>query len=307
MTIYQGDALEVLKTLESESIDCCVTSPPYWALRDYKVNGQLGLESTYQEYLSKLVAIFDEVKRVLKKTGSCWVVMGDTYGGGKGEPGRPGRSLYPNEKAKDAFYSRRVIGVEKSLCLIPSRFAIMMVDNSWILRNEIIWYKRNAMPSSAKDRFTIDSEKVFFFVKSKKYYFETQYEPILLKYMNRYKIPFGGHNHKSGQGAFDYSKPRMISPNPRGRIKRTVWDIPTETFSGAHFAIFPEKLIETPIKAGCPVSGGIVLDPFMGSGTTGVVAYKNGREFIGIELNPEYIKLAEERLRPYTTQTRLVV
>lgn len=265
--IHHGDALEVLRTFESESIDCCITSPPYFLLRDYGIKKQLGHERLYDDYIIKLVTIFQEVNRVLKKTGSCWVVIGDTY-------------------------------ENKGLLMIPYRFAIEMSRWGWILRNDIIWHKPNATPSSAKDRFTRDYELVFFFVKSHEYYFETQYEPMIEKYRNRYNIPFGGTNHKSGQGAFDYSKPRYIKPDPRGRIKRSVWNIPTETHSSMHFAVFPEKLVDIIIKSSCPPNG-IVLDPFMGSGSTGIVALKNTRKFIGIELNNDYIKIAEDRLKQY--------
>jgi site-specific DNA-methyltransferase (adenine-specific) len=218
-----------------------------------------------------MMAVFDEVKRVLKKTGTCWVVIGDTF------------------------------GHDKSLCMVPYQFAIAMKHHGWILRTDIFWQKPNVIPSSAHDRFTREVEYVFFFVKSKKYYFKTQYEPINMKYINRYDIPFGGYKHKSGQGAFDYTKPRMIKPNPNGRIKRSVWKIPTSMYKDAHFAVFPEELIETPILAGCPPNG-LILDPFAGSGTTAVVASKLGRNFFGIELNPEYIKLAEKRLAPYIGQ-----
>jgi DNA modification methylase len=270
--IHQGDALNVLKTFEPESIDCCVTSPPYWALRDYKVEGQLGLEPTFHEYIDKLCTIFDQVKRVLKKTGSCWVVLGDTY------------------------------SLEKSLCLIPERFVIEMINRGWILRNKIIWHKRNCMPSSAKDRFTVDHEFVYFFVKSQKYYFETQYEP--LEAPNRKQGDWVGGNKYIEQHTAVKNPGYHI--NPLGRIKRCVWRVSTKPYSGAHFAVFPEQLIETPIKATCPVDG-IVLDPFMGAGTTGLVALKNARRFVGIELNPEYIELANKRLKSLLLQTKLIV
>jgi len=162
--IICSNNLDILKTLPNESINCCITSPPYWALRDYGIDGQLGLEPTFQEYLDKLIAIFDEVKRVLRKDGTCWVVLGDTYSGGVNNNGS--KKVYGAKTLKPI----KAIGFQcKSLLQIPSRFSIMMTDHGWILRNEIIWYKPNAMPSSVKDRFTVDFEKVFFFVKNKKY------------------------------------------------------------------------------------------------------------------------------------------
>ena len=188
--ILHGPALEQLKTLESDSVDCCVTSPPYWALRDYKILGQLGLEPTFQEYITKLIEIFNQVKRVLKKEGSCWVNMGDTYSQGdtiSNRYGLSGSTLDAPIKHKADHFSRKVVQSipQKSLCLIPERFAIAMVDEGWILRNKIIWYKPNCMPSSAKDRFTVDWEYLFFFTKSQRYYFETQYE-VYDKPLNRW-------------------------------------------------------------------------------------------------------------------------
>jgi len=343
--IIQGDALEVLKTLENESIDCVITSPPYWALRDYGVEGQLGLEPTFQEYITKLCDIFDEVKRVLKKEGTCWVVIGDTYyGSGKGVGGdikkskesyqmpedwkRPSRDnfnkikvecvcLFCKQKFKgkpksqfcsttclnkmgNDFRSQNRQMPDKSLCQIPSRFTIEMTNRGWILRNEIIWHKPNCMPSSVKDRFTVNFEKVFFFVKNKKYWFETQYEKYTAP-MNRWggdKLKADGKSNWDNGTGQDTYRDRNMRPNEEGRNKRTVWTITTKPFKEAHFAVFPEALIEPMIKAGCPVNG-IVLDCFFGAGTTGVVSLKLDRKYLGIELNPEYIKIAQDRIKPY--------
>ena len=276
--IICGDAFSILKALDSESIDCCITSPPYWSLRDYKADGQLGREQMYTEYIDKLVEIFEQVKRVLKKTGSCWIVIADSY------------------------------DKNKSMVGIPERLCISMIDKGWTLRNKIIWWKRNATPSSAKDRFTSDWEYVLFFVKSENnYYFKTQYEPHNPKYDFRYKSPFGGTNNKSGQGAFDYTKARFLKQNPLGRIKRCVWDIPVKTYKGAHFAVYPTELVRRPLLASCPEGNGIVLDPFMGSGTTALVALQNARKFIGIELNPDYVKMSLQRVAPYLAQQKLFI
>jgi site-specific DNA-methyltransferase (adenine-specific) len=276
--IIQGDCLAVLKTLKSESIDCVITSPPYWALRDYGVKGQLGLEPTFQEYINKLCNIFDEIKRVLKKTGTCWVNLGDTYYGGGRNRGGDFKNMSIKQRsnrgtrdinATTSFKWNHELET-KNLCQIPFRFSIEMVNRGWILRNVIIWHKPNCMPSSVKDRFTVDFEYIFFFVKNKKYWFEKQYEPHLTQ-ENR-----------------DFL-------NPLGRNKRSVWSIPTKPYKEAHFATFPPALVAIPIKAGCP-RGGVLLDPFCGSGTTCAAAKKLGRNYIGIELNPNYIEMAERRI-----------
>lgn len=307
--IIQGDALEELKKLSDESIDCAITSPPYWALRDYGVKGQLGLEPTFQEYITKLCDMFDEVKRVLKKEGTCWVNIGDTYGGsGKGVNrngmdgstiGTTHRTKELNKLTKESWVFKeapKTTGdVDKSLCQIPSRFAIEMTNRGWILRNEIIWHKPNCMPSSADDRFTVDFEKVFFFVKSKKYYFEQQLEKSSWFEKDHRAIDGPTYGNKALQGEYAINKGGAFRDDGM-KNKRTVWRINTKGYSEAHFATFPEDLIVPMVKAGCP-KGGIVLDIFMGAGTTGLGAKKLGRNYLGIELNPEYIKIAEQRLR----------
>ena len=295
--IIQGDCLDVLKTIPDESVDCVVTSPPYWALRDYGVVGQLGLESTFQEYITKLCDIFDEVKRVLKKEGTCWVNIGDTYGG----TGNKGNSKDPKYKEGRNGQVKAInkSATQKSLCQIPSRFAIEMSNRGWILRNEIIWHKPNCMPSSVKDRFTVDFEKVFFFVKNKKYWFEQQLEKSI--WFEKDKRAITGGITKSGKSITSEGNQYQINKSGSfrkdgNRNKRCVWQIPTKPFKEAHFATYPETLIEPMIKAGCPENG-IVLDPFFGAGTTGLVAKKQNKNFIGIELNPDYIKIAEARLQ----------
>lgn len=421
--IMNGDALTHLKELPSESINCCMTSPPYWSLRDYgslveiiwdakegcehefeikeryvhrgstdvknsihaaihnenlkvdwkvqegfctKCNawkGQLGLEPTFDLYIKHLCDIFDEVKRVLRKDGTCWVNIGDTYCGG--HPGGSTHikdSKYDNPDVIPQIKDGRPAGKlkdynEKCMISIPARFQLEMINRGWILRNTIIWHKPNCMPSSVKDRFTVDFEYIFFFVKNKKYWFETQYENSLYKTeipeeisdRNQYlinklykikrdirdeKIAYSGksvnlnnyNNALANAKAYrtgleilqndehltkeeidflkDYTQNHFS--RPEGRNKRTVWTITTKPFKEAHFATYPEELCETPIKAGCPVNG-IVLDPFFGAGTTGLVALKQKKQFIGIELNPEYIKIAKERLKPYLEQEVLPI
>jgi DNA modification methylase len=299
--LIQGNSLDKLRELESESIDCCITSPPYFGLRDYKVDGQLGLEPTSQEYITKLVEVFDQVKRALKRPGSCWVVIGDSFGGGRGGPGSRSDFKTGEPSIEQGWYQRKAIkGMNKSLLVIPERFAIHMVDHGWLLRNKIVWHKPNCMPSSAKDRFTIDWEHVYFFTKSQKYFFETQYEPFETVDIN--KGPKFGGNRALEYGPKTYSGKKW-KPNRNGRIKRCVWTIPTGQFK-AHFAVFPPKLIEPMVKAGCPIDG-TILDPFCGTSTVGLVALKNARKYIGIDLNPDYLKLSKERLEPFSSQQTL--
>jgi len=320
--IICGDALTVLKTLPDNLVDCVMTSPPYWALRDYGIEGQLGLEPTFQEYINKLCDIFDEVKRVLKKEGTCWVNMGDVfassgsqrfdkekYGGKEGIHCGRARISHSTIKEQGRGITNQI--QHKCLLQIPSRFSIEMCNRGWILRNVIIWYKPNCMPSSARDRFTVDFEYLYFFVKNKKYYFERQFESQDTADKSNFYNPDNmpdkhpelergkeielqkGTSYGTGfGGAFGYPK-RLL--NPQGRNKRCVWKIPTQPYPEAHFATYPEKLCITPIKAGCK-EGGIVLDPFAGAGTTCLVAKKLNRQYIGIELNPEYIKIAEQRI-----------
>ena len=327
--ILQGDALTKLKEMPEKSINMCMTSPPYWALRDYGVEGQLGLEPTFDQYISNLCDIFDGVKRVLRDDGTCWVNLGDTYfgsGKGAGGDGKNKESFTFTEKEEricdncgktfigwkfQNFCGSACSGVDntprikkgklpdKTLTMIPMRFAIEMVNRGWILRNTIIWHKPNAMPSSVKDRFTVDFEYVFFFSKNKKYYFEQQLEPLKSNYELR--------TAKNGKGSGELgNNVRFGSNKEKGRNKRTVWKICPKPFREAHFAVYPEELCETPIKAGCP-DGGVVLDPFFGAGTTGLVALKQNKNYIGIELNKEYIDIAEKRLKPFKEQIKLQV
>lgn len=367
--ILQGDALEVLRQIPDESVDCIITSPPYYGLRDYGVEGQIGLESTLEEYLNKLLAITAECKRVLKKTGTMWWVHGDSYSAQRWTGNKKGQ---PMNKFKDGYRDinpPKNTGLpDKCLIMTPYRLVQRMIDGGWILRNIIIWYKPNCMPSSVKDRFTVDFEPVFFFVKNKKYYFKQLFEPHQWK--DKDNLNLVGKKCKM-ENQFNCSinwvgRKRAERYGKFGRNKRCVWRIPTRPFKGAHFAVFPPDLVQPMIEAGCPEfvckkcgkpreeiievirpndynpsaqdkrnegrgsmshhrplseifsvalrskrvskgltdcgcnagwDSGIVLDPFMGSGTTGVVALRMGRRFIGIELNPNYIKLAEERIK----------
>lgn len=327
--IYCEPNIETMKRMEDNSIDCLITSPPYWGLRDYGVEGQLGLESTFQEYLEKLWLIFDEVYRVLKKTGTCWVNLGDTYGGSGNRSGHTEETSNLNRLTigygATSGNQKSTKGFEKCLLGIPERFMLGMIDRGWIRRNTIIWHKRSCMPSSQKDRFTVDFEYVYFFTKEKKYYFDMQYEKANYdgrkdtimkgseKYANGYfptnvntqTLAIKGHERWktkyietdygwNGNGFKGHSGYNKLN-HPFVRSKRCVWSLSPEPMKEKHFATFPQSLVEPMIKAGCPKDG-IVYDPFMGSGTTGLVAKKLGRNYIGSEINPDYVKIAENRI-----------
>lgn len=297
--VLQGDCLEQLKTLPSESIHCCVTSPPYWGLRDYGVDGQIGLEKTPDEYVEKLVNVFREVKRVLKNDGTVWLNLGDSYaGGGQGghADGKVSKLVqYPH--VKKPFE----IGLKpKDLVGIPWRVAFALQADGWYLRSDIIWHKPNPMPESVTDRPTKSHEYIFLLAKSQKYYFDNESvgSPIQEDTAERYKSGWNGDGMRGfPSGPQNHIKKFMDPENKKREWSniRSVWTVTTKPFKEAHFATFPEKLIIPCIKAGCP-KGGVVLDPFSGSGTTGVVAEKLGREYIGIELNPQYIKMSEDRI-----------
>lgn len=215
--------------------------------------------------------MFDEVKRVLRPDGTLWVNLADTFSGGGGQQKTPKIRNKKTERFDGTRPSVPYTGIpRKSLCLIPFRFTAEMVRHGWLLRNVIIWHKPDATPESVKDRFTLDFEYLFFFAKSPRYYFKQQFEPS--------------------------TQPVTVRDRPEWRNKRSVWKIATKGFAGNHFAAYPEGLIETPILAGCP-EGGVVLDPFLGSGTTALVAERLGRRWIGIELNREYVQMAVDRLR----------
>lgn len=290
-------------------------------LKQYFIPCELGLESTFTEYINKLCDIFDEVKRVLKDEGTCWINLGDTYyGSGTGQDKSMSNGKYVKEHFKGMA---NALGVRdksfnyksKCLCMVPERFAIGMIDRGWILRNQIIWYKPNAMPHPVKDRFIVDFEKLFLFTKKKKYYFETQREPIKLDSIKRscrgriHQSQSSCGNWKQENVGYDdmmkkYKEGKLRGVNKDGRAKRAVWKINLKRGKYKHCAPFPPELIETPMKAGCPEKG-IVLDPFMGSGTTGIVCLKNNRNFIGFELNKEYAHISNKRIKEWESQRKL--
>ena len=264
--IIEGDALYAVGRLPSKSIQCVVTSPPYWGLRDYEIEGQIGLEPTLEQFLNHLVAIFSEIKRVLRDDGTLWLNIGDGYtSGNRGyrapDKKNPARAMSVRPDTPDGLKPKDLIGV-------PWHLAFRLQEDGWFLRSDIVWNKPNAMPESVKDRPTRSHEYLFLFSKNERYY---------------------------------YDRKAVLEEN--GRNRRSVWNINTLPFSGAHFATFPPKLIEPCILASTR-PGDYVLDPFFGSGTVGMVSKELDREYVGIELNPEYIAIASNRLR--TSEDRIL-
>lgn len=299
--IHNIDCMEGLKQLDDNSVHCCVTSPPYWGLRDYGVKGQIGLEKTPEEYVAKLVEIFREVRRVLRDDGTLWLNLGDSYAGNREKATKSATAIVGNTKADVCAKINKVTGhlKPKDLVGIPWRVAFALQAEGWYLRSDIIWEKPNAMPESVTDRPTKAHEYIFLLAKSRKYFYDAEAikEPANLMHRNRYSSPFNdGIKEMSGQGRPGNAKNTPgIKEYTGKRNKRTIWTVSTQSYKGAHFATFPPKLIEPCLLAGCPV-GGLALDPFIGSGTTAMVAIQNNRNFIGFELNTEYIELAKERI-----------
>lgn len=298
--ILQGDCLEVLRTLPENSVHCVVTSPPYWGLRDYGVEGQLGLESTPEAYVERMVAVFREVRRVLREDGTCWLNLGDSYASDtKGSGGPDSSSTLGGTKAENNGQRMALVKLRhglkpKDLVGIPWRVAFALQADGWWLRQDIIWHKPNPMPESVTDRCTKAHEYVFLLTKSARYYYDSLAvsEPSVTPGGNRAERT--DTTQLLGRNGDD-SRKRTGNPTGIFRNRRSVWTITTKPYSGAHFATMPPDLAELCVLAGCPV-GGTVLDPFAGSGTTLAVAKNNGRNGIGIELNPEYIELALDRL-----------
>lgn len=322
--ILVGDCVESMRKLPADSVQCVITSPPYWGLRDYGVDGQLGNEETFPEYLATMVGVFEEVRRVLRPDGTAWINMGDSYAGSWGAQGRKGQGMMLGRKIcharQIAAAARRKSGTgskdrtpgikPKDMVGQPWRLAFALQEAGWWLRRDIIWSKPNPMPESVYDRPTTAHEYIFLLTKSAKYFYNHA--------MAREAVT--GNSHPRGTGVNPKAEdPRQVREEKAtgekfGKPKqnasfaaacssnlmddrnyRSVWTIPTQPFSGSHFATFPEALVTRCITAGTR-PGDTVMDPFGGSGTTGKVAIEMGRHAILCELNPEYVKLIEQRL-----------
>lgn len=352
--IFEGDALTYLKSLPDKAINCCVTSPPYFNLRDYGMPGQIGLEDTPEKFIENLVAVFREVKRVLCDDGTLWVNIGDSYAAGAknrtDHQARHNSSLGGGKRtqAESLKQKNKIVGdlKAKDLIGIPWMLAFALRADGWYLRQDIIWSKPNPMPESVTDRCTKSHEYIFLLSKSAKYYYDADsiktkiadatVQRMLqqiedqkgssrergktngtMKAVGPGRTPRKGVDTNGGNQGSAAGIPAMAVHgngvkghsgyfDAQGNLigdgkanKKSVWSVTTKPFTEAHFATFPEELIIDCIKAGCPQCG-IVLDPFMGAGTTAIVAIKNNRNFIGSELNPEYIKIAEKRIASNT-------
>ncbi len=303
--LYQSDARNL--PIPDNSVDCVVTSPPYWGLRDYNTDGQLGLEETPEEWVVNMVAVFREVWRVLKPTGTVWMNLGDSYAHPATKPHSKMRLGMEHASSAWSLREQATMGSlasglkPKDLVGQPWRVAFALQADGWYLRSDIIWSKPNPMPESARDRPTKAHEYVFLLTKSPRYYYdadairEPQADTVHTR--ERYKYaPSSGPKHDENKdtnilaGDFAHYWSRDGSRN-----KRTVWEIPIQPYPEAHFATYPEKLVEPCILAGCPQDG-VVLDPFIGSGTTLAVAQRLGRKGIGTDISTEYLQLAEKRI-----------
>jgi DNA modification methylase len=301
VTLLLGDALETLRALPARSVNCIVTSPPYYGLRDYGTAGQYGLEASPTEYVEKMRVLFAEARRVLADDGTLWLNLGDSYAaaGGHTDPGGTSALQGRRVQLMQNMPSKPADRPKKSLLGIPWRTAFALQDDGWILRNEIIWHKTNAMPESIKDRLSSRHEHLFLFAKASRYRFDLDSirEPHTMRPQRRPR----GHKQRQKLGvlpAQTWSTSGRDEPavdgHPLGRNPGDVWSIPTRPYPAAHFAVFPIELPLRCIQAGCRPDG-IVLDPFSGSGTTGAAARRLGRKYIGVDLNPAYHDLARER------------
>ena len=319
--ILCGDALTVLSGLPDESVHCVVTSPPYYGLRDYGISGQIGLEETPDTYIGALVGVFREARRVLRADGTLWLNLGDSYAGGTKGSGGP--SVKQSSNAGSRYGARHFnhCAKPKDLMMMPARVALALQADGWWLRSEIIWHKPNPMPESVTDRPTSAHEKIFLLAKSERYYFDAEavaepaiYSGLAGQDASGFKnaANFAGKNAQNAARGERPDKQRGHGRRHAGfnakwdaateagqcsgtRNIRNVWTVATHPYSGAHFATFPPKLIEPCILAGCQ-NGGVVLDPFGGAGTTGLVADRLGRDAVLIELNPKYAEMARRRI-----------
>lgn len=301
--IYKEPCLETLRRMPNEFLDCVITSPPYWQLRDYGYDGQWGLEPTFQIYLENLWLMMDEIYRVLKPTGTVWVNLGDTYGGTGIKKQSHNLAKSKNNTPNTGF---NIGNKERSKCLllIPHRFAIGCIDRGYIMRNDIVWAKVNAMPEPVNDRFSKKHEYFFFMTKNEKYYFDLDSIRDKSKPLNRW-----GGNKLIAKGKSDWDEAtgqksyrnRDMQPNDGMKNPGDVsdfWDVPTKPSSESHYAQYNDELLKKCILAGCPQNG-LIYDPFMGSGTTAITALRANRNFIGSEMSDEYVEVANRRLEPH--------
>jgi len=340
-SVHIGNVFDILPTLPAGSVNCVVTSPPYWGLRDYGNDGQLGLEATPEEYVANLVAVFREVRRVLAGDGTLWLNLGDSYAGGNY---RGGGVDTASEKQRSNFGTTDFMATKatvppglkpKDLVGIPWRVAFALQADGWYLRSDIIWSKPNPMPESVTDRPTKAHEYVFLMTKAARYFYdadavrESVSASTHMRMSQAVAAQEGSHRANGGaktngpMRAVLRGSSRKVTAEGSGikqnesfeaacslpvneRNKRDVWTVTTQPYPEAHFATYPEKLVEPCVLAGCP-AGGTVLDPFAGSGTTGAVACRLGRSFVGIELSAEYAEMAERRIAPHRDQMQLEV
>jgi len=318
-TILLGDVRKRLLEIPDETIQTVITSPPYFGLRDYGVDGQIGLEKSPEDFVDALVELFREVRRVLKSDGTVWLNLGDSYWGGKGQSANGGAEHQAERAKRGASLNQahQTLGGKnqtrptdgkhhtikpKDLIGIPWRVAFALQDDGWYLRSDIIWSKPNPMPEAMKDRPTKAHEYLFLLSKSPKYYYDHNAirEPLSEATKKRDLAPRGrsqnGGGSEKSMAGYSYT-PELgnMTSNPLGRNRRSVWSINTKPFKGAHFAVMPEALVEPCVLAGS-AQGDTVLDPFMGSGTVAVVANRFGRNFVGTELNPAYAEIAKTRI-----------
>jgi len=309
VTIHVGDCLDALRRMPDGSVQCCVTSPPYWGLRDYGHDGQIGLESTPEAYVTRMVEVFREVWRVLREDGTLWLNLGDSYAATTKTTGRNdadrrntwGTFADGVSKPSDSGGTKTkvdCVGLKpKDLCGIPWRVAFALQADGWYLRQDIIWHKPNPMPESVRDRCTKSHEYVFLLSKSERYYYDAEAvaEPATAGTHITTEKSFGGQAAGAKVAPSGNQIPGKQWSWGNTRNRRSVWTITPKPFSGAHFAVMPPDLADLCIRAGCP-EGGVVLDPFGGAGTVGLVADRTGRDAVLCELNPEYAELARRRI-----------
>lgn len=311
-TLLQGHCLEVLRTLPAESVQTCITSPPYFGLRDYGCDGQIGLESTPDAFVSSLVDVFAEVHRVLKPDGTLWLNLGDSYNGASSN--RTGQNGYNDRRTNrdKRFSTGGIDGLKsKDLIGIPWRVAFALQQYGWYLRQDIIWHKPNPMPESVTDRCTKAHEYIFLLSKSDRYFYDNEAikEPVSDTSLKRAEYGWNcdrpsTKNASMGGTGIHTEKMGTRFVNPSGRNKRSVWTVCTKPYKGAHFAVYPTELIRPCILAGSR-PGDTVLDPFNGSGTTGFVSMEERRKYIGIDINDEYLAIADARIKSAQVQEQM--